>query len=166
MRRASLPAALLFTALVGSAGCAPRSPAEQADVAQAALSQGDFATARAAAQAALSSRAVAGDKALTWKLERIGLEAAAGEGKGADVLAGVDRLAADFPTQMTAELYAKLGNRLADGGDALGALDLVDAGKRRFPEQATAFDGLIESLKDKAEGDSAVMDKLRSLGYL
>jgi hypothetical protein len=168
MRSASQPLAVamsLALALSGG-GCGAPSPAEQADSAQAALSQGDFATARAKARSALATQGVAADKALAWKLERIGLEAAAGEGKGAEVCAAVDRLAGSFPAQVNAELYAKLCNRLADGGDPPGALDLADAGKQRFPDHAAAFDSLIQSLKDKAGSNSELADKLRSMGYL
>ncbi|MHC5209134.1 MAG: hypothetical protein ACYTG2_00265 [Planctomycetota bacterium] len=168
MRRAPLPLplALCFSVLLLCGGCGSSNPSEEADAAQAALSQGDFATARAKAKSALAAEGVADDKALTWKLERIGLEAAAGEGKGAEVLSAVDRLSGSFAAQVNAELYAKLGNRLADGGDPAGALDVADAGKQRFPEQAAAFDALIESLKTKASSNSELADKLKSMGYL
>jgi hypothetical protein len=168
MCRASLPVALVLSVatVLASAACGSASPAEQADAAQAALSKGDFATARSTARSALAAEGVAGDKALSWKLERIGLEAAAGEGKGPEVMEGVDRLAGSYPAQVNAELYAKLGNRLADGGDPLGAVDLADAGKHRFPEHAAAFDSLIRSLQAKAETNSELADKLKAMGYL
>jgi hypothetical protein len=69
---------------------------------------------------------------------------------------------------VNAELYAKLGNRLADGGDASGALDVADAGKQRFEGQAAAFDSLIAAIKAKAEadGDSELSNKLKAMGYL
>jgi hypothetical protein len=147
--------------------CGAQSPEEAAQAAQTALGAGRYAEAQATAEEALAAEGVAEDAALSWKLERVRVEALAGQGQGGAVLVELTRLSGTYVGQVTAEFHAKLGGMLNKAGDPLGALDVAEAGKQRFPDKATAFDGLIANLKAAAEaGDSAVAEKLRALGYL
>ena len=155
--------AALALALLGACGGA--SPQKSAEEAQVALSKGNYAEAQQLAERGL--KAEGATKSDSWTLERLRLEAIAAQGKSADVTAGLAKLTASYPDKVNAELYAKLGLGLADAGKGVESLELVEAGKKKFPDKATAFDGLVENLKARAAaGDDALTAQLRQLGYL
>jgi len=162
--------ALAAFALASLAACSGSAadPKALATEAGAALSKGDFATAQAKAEQGLTVEGVSADKPTAWTLERIRLEALAGKGEVTAVLTGLAKLAADFGTQVNADLYAKLGKLVADAGKLTEAIDIVEAGKKAFPDKVAAFDGLVASIKEAAAagGDSAAVEKLKALGYL
>jgi len=162
-----LTARLSSMALLLLIGCGASDPAGLADQAQTSLNAGDYAATVKAADAGLA--ALDGtDPALGWRLERLRLDALAASGDGAATLAALKRLAEAYPKQVTADTYAKAGGALNDAGAHTEAIDVVEAGKARFPQQTAAYDKLIAAITKAVEegGDSAAMNKLRQLGYL
>ena len=148
------------------AACGGKSPSECCDAADAALKKGSFAEAQSRAEEGLALGGA--DAATAWKLERIKLEALAGNGDLAGLLAGLTAAATNYPGKADDQLYAKLGTALADAGKLVEAIELVEAGKQAFPEKAKSFDGLVASIKKAAEkgGDNAAVERLRQLGYM
>jgi predicted Zn-dependent protease len=128
----------------------------------AALDAGDAAKALDLAEQGLA--AAAGDKAATWRLESVKLDALARQGKGKDVAAGLDRLAAgDFGAQVTAALHVALADKAASAGDGEGAVYILAAGDKRFPDDAGIDQALAKAQKGAGSG---VTDALAALGYL
>jgi len=157
---------ILWTPLIGLLfliGCSP-DPEQLKDEAQQALSVGDFSQA-----GEISTRALAqvpeSDKRLIWSLERIRLEALARDSQAAEALETLERLATGYPARANAPLYLAIASYLQEAGDASGAIDILVAGDKRFPEESEKFEAQIKELQ--ASGlDPAEIDRLRSLGYL
>jgi len=158
--------AIFLTPVIGLLfliGCAP-DPEQMKIEAQQALSVGDFSQARE-----ISTRALAqvpeSEKRLTWSLERIRLEALARDNQAAEAGETLERLAAEYPEQAGASLYLAIASYIKDAGDASGAIDILVAGDKRFPEDSEKFKAQIHQLQ--AGGlDPAEIERLRSLGYL
>ena len=158
--------AILLTPLVGLLfliGCSP-DPEQLKDEAQQALSVGDFSQA-----GEISARALAqvpeSDKRLIWSLERIRLEALARDNQAAEALESLERLVTEYPAQADASLYLAIASYLQGAGGASGAVDILVAGDKRFPEESEKFEAQIQELQ--AGGlDPAEIERLRSLGYL
>ncbi len=162
----SLRPLALVLALFGAAGCGTPSGADQAQAAQDALAAGKYADALAAAEAGLATEESKADKALAFRLERARVDACAGLGDAQAVLTHITTLGRNYPAQVSAELYARLGNSLMDAQQPIGALEVVDAGRKKYPEAEAAFDELIATLKDRAAaGDNELLDRLKSMGY-
>lgn len=156
-------AVLVLTLL---SACGGKSPADCCAAADEALKKGSYAEAQSRAEEGLALNGT--DAGTNWKLERIRLEALAGKGELAQVLAGLTAAAAKHPGMVDDQLYAKLGTALADAGKLVEAIELVEAGKQAFPEKAKSFDGLVASIKKAAQegGDNAAVERLKQLGYL
>jgi hypothetical protein len=164
MRRLALVAALSLLA-----ACSEPTPLELSQKADASLRAGNYDQARKEAEDGL--KATEGQdipRNVLWTLERVRIEALASGGHLAEVLTSLTRLDAPYEDLLTADFYAKLGTELAQAGDSLEALELVELGKQKFPEMAAAFDGLVEDIKKKAEAsdDPELTAKLKQLGYL
>jgi len=163
MRRQTL-AALALCLLAACGGPKPQELSEKADK---ALRDGKPAEAQTLAeQGQEAMKGLPADRGLSWQLERVRLEALASQGKNAELLAGLTTDSVAYADQVKPEFYAKLGRELADAGKAVEALELVEVGKKKFPDKAQAFDDLIAQLKNKAQGDDALTAKLKQLGYL
>lgn len=72
------------------------------------------------------------------------------------------------PTRFQADDFATVGNRLAQAGAPLEAIDVVDAGLKEFgygqhPRLAKVIDDIERRAAES--GDTATRDKLKSLGY-
>ena len=158
--------AILLTpviALLFLIGCGP-DPEQMKTEAQQALSVGNFSQAREISTRALE-QVPDSDKRLTWSLERIRLEALARESQAAEAGQTLERLAAEYPEQAGASLYLAIASYIKDAGDAGGAIDILVAGDKRFPEESEKFEAQIRELQ--AVGlDPAEIERLRSLGYL
>jgi hypothetical protein len=102
-------------------------------------------------------------KSKAWRFESARLNALAAGGKGADVKSSLDRLAGSYDKQLTAALYLSLAEKVRAGGDGPGYADLLDAGKKKFPADAT-FQTKIDEMKNSA--DPAEVERLKALGYL
>jgi len=159
VRTAAFALAALFAAACASG---PDVEALQKGVDDAVAAK-DFGGAVTKADEALKQEAIAKDPAKAWRFESAKLNAQASGGKGADVKAGLERLAGPYPKQITSSLYLSLADKLRAANDGPGYADLLDAGKKKFPEEA-AFASKIEELKTSA--DPAEIERLKALGYL
>lgn len=145
--------------------CGP-SPADYRNQAQSALDAGDYAQAVGTADEGLVAAAEAGDRKLVWALERIRLEALARQGEGEQVTAHLERVAGEFAAQVNASLYLALAKYVKDAGSLDGALSILAAGDKRFPDQSSTFVAAIEEIKAAPAVDDATIERLKQLGYL
>ena len=148
------------------AGCGGKSAADYQRDAQAALDARDTEKAIQVSEEGLAQDAVKKDAPAAWRLEQIRLEALAQAGKGAQVKTELDRLATAYPKQMNASLYRSLADKAKGGGDTAGAIEILTAGDKRFPDEHATFADAITALKNAGELDPGQVERLRSLGYL
>lgn len=159
--------AILLTPLLGLAfliGCGPDLE-KMKDDAQHALSVGNFSQSREISTRALE-RLPESEKRLAWSLERIRLEALAREGRAGEALETLERLAAEYPGQANASLHLAIASYVKDAGDSGGAIDILIAGDKRFPEDSEEFEAQIQELHQAGSMDPAEIERLKSLGYL
>jgi hypothetical protein len=150
--------ALLALLLLLSCSGGPEAKLEDA---RAKLAAGDFAAAAAAAGEGLAAGA---EGAVAWRLELAALEAEARGGKGDEALARLERLAGGpFAAQAGGSLYVQAAGQLRESGDASGAVDVLDSGAKRFPQDADIARAIEQA---KASGSDAELERLRSLGYV
>jgi hypothetical protein len=135
-------------------------PADQLEKARAHLASGDHAAAAAAASQGLAAGA---EGATAWRLELAALEGEARGGKTDEVLARLERLGQAWSGQVTGPLYVQTAGQVKEAGDAAGAIRVLDAGARRFPEDADLARAIAQL---RATGTDAELDQLRSLGYV
>ncbi|MFN7143370.1 MAG: hypothetical protein ACK4YP_06305 [Myxococcota bacterium] len=155
-------ASLILGAIL--AGCAGGpNPEELQKGVESAIQAKDYAGAVAKADEALKSEAIAKDAAKAWRFESLKLQALAEGGKGADVLASLERLGATNDKQLTPALYRSLAEKLRAAKDTQGANDVLVAGDKKFPEDPS-FKKAIEELNSAA--DPAEIERLKALGYL
>lgn len=160
--RSLLATIALFVGLSGGlAACAP-SLDDQIKQAQASLDAGDGPAAEKAAATALKDAKAPKD---AWRLELIRAQGLAQQGKGADVLTHVERLAGAYPKNVTAPLYRDLADKLRASKDTAGAIELLAAGDARFPAEHQSFVDAIAALKE-AGVDPEELERLKALGYL
>ena len=143
--------------------CGGPSAASLQQEAEAALAAKDYPTALAKVDAALALADVSADKAQSWRFESLRLDAFASGGQGAEVKAALERLSAAYDAQLTAALYRSLADKLRAAGDGTGAVDVLDAGAKKFPNDPS-FAAAIDDLKKSA--DPAEIERLKALGYL
>ena len=146
----------MFTLLTACGG-GPEAKLEQA---KDALAKGAYDDALTAAAAGISGGA---EGAVAWRPELASLEAEARGGKAPAVQARLERLASTKPEQVPASLYVQSAGQLKDGGDAVGAISVLDAGAKRFPTDSNLTRAIEQA---KASGSAAELEHLRSLGYL
>ena len=152
--------ALVFLLACGGGG--PSTEDLQKGV-EAAVQAKDYVGAVTKADEALKVDAVAKDPAKAWRFESMRLSALADGGKGADVMTALTRLSGAYDKQLTAALYQSLADKLRAAGDGEGAVNVLDAGKKKFPADPS-FEAAIEALKSSA--DPAEIERLKALGYL
>jgi len=157
---------LIVVLLATVSGCGGKTAADYQKEAQAALDGRDSAKAVQLADAGLATEAVRKDPPAAWRLEQIRLDALAQGGKGAQVATDLDRIAQAYPKQVTAALYRSLADRARGAGDSAGAIEILTAGDKRFPDEHTTFADAITALKNAGELDPNQVEKLKSLGYL
>lgn len=150
----------LFCALAGALAACGATPEGQLEKARSALSGGDYAAATEAADQGLAAGA---EGAVAWRLELTALEGDARRARTAEVLARLERLAGAWTEQVTGALYVQTAGQVKEGGDAQGAIGVLDAGAKRFPEDAD-ITRAIEQLE--ASGTDEEIERLRSLGYV
>lgn len=144
------------------AGCAGKSAADYQKEAQTALDGGEQDKALQLADEGLK---VAGDdKAVAWRLEQVRLDAIAKGAGGGALVADLERLRAAYPAQVTPALYRSIADKLVAGDNKSGAIDVLAAGDKTFPGDATFVTAINEL---NASGVSAEeVEKLKALGYL
>jgi hypothetical protein len=153
----SRSAVLLVLWMLVACGSGPEAQLEQA---RAQLAAGDYAAAAATASAGLAAGA---EGATAWRLELAALEGEARGGKSADATARLERLAGAWSAQVGGTLYVQTAGQVKEAGDAAGAIGVLDAGARRFPDDPD-ITRAIEQLK--TTGTDAEIERLRSLGYV
>lgn len=152
----------LILVLALLAACGP-SLEDQENKARTALNARDWAAATAAADEALANPKA--DDAAGWRLNQIKLDAAASSGKGSETSILIEALASKYPAQVKAPLYRSLADKSKAAGDNMGAIDILAAGDKRFPEEHDQFVAAIDALKNASQ-DPAEIEKLKALGYI
>jgi hypothetical protein len=152
-RATALPLLCLLAACGGGAE-------QRLEEARERLAAGDYA---AAATAATEGLAAGAEGATAWRLELVALEGEARSGRAAEAQARLERLAEASPAQVSGTLYVQTAGQLKEGGDAPGAIGVLDAGARRYPEDADITRAIELA---KATGSDAERERLRSLGYV
>lgn len=139
-----------------------KTPAAYQEEAQDALDGGN---ADHALQLALAGLEVAGgDRAVSWRLEQVSLDARATGGRGREIPAELIRLRALYPTEVTPQLYLSLAARLGTAGDP-AQVDVLDAGKDVFPSEP-GFQEAIDQLQVTGSVAPGAVERLKALGYL
>jgi hypothetical protein len=135
---------------------------ESLDQSRQALAESRYADAIADADAGLADVT---DEVTAWGLELVKLEALARDGQGDETLAQIEALASARPQNMPAAQYSATADQLKSAGQGVAAIQLLDLGLKRFPEDAT-LTALIEEAKAAPDADSDELEMLRSLGYI
>ncbi len=146
---------------IALAGCG-ESARDFLDTASSELAAGSHDAAIAAADAGL---AASDDVVLTWRLELVKLEALARAGRGDETLAQLEKLAKERPEQVPADQYAATADQLRAAEQGGAAIQALDQGLKRFPED-TELLGQIEAAKAAPAPGSEELEMLRSLGYV
>lgn len=157
------PFFLLLSALSALllAGCAESARDSLGDARQA-LAESRYDDAIATADAGL---AAGGDEVTAWGLELVRLEALARGGRGDDTLVQLEKLAGKRPEQVPPSQYSASADQLRTAEQAAAAIQVLDLGLKRFPEDATLL-ALIEEAKQAPAAGSDELEMLRSLGYV
>jgi len=100
-----------------------------------------------------------------WGLELVKLEALARAGRGDDALAQLEKLAQQRPEQVPADQYAATADQLRAAEQGAAAIQALDLGLQRFPEDAQLL-AQIEAAKSAPAPGSEELEMLRSLGYV
>ena len=146
-------------------GCAP-SASDLQTQATAALSSMQYDKALELSEQALALGGAQADAVLAWQLQQVRLEAMARKGQGSQVKTTLDQLSGRYPAQVGSTHYLTMGTLVQQAGDTTGAIDLFAEGDKRFPDESAAFKTAIDAIKNKADSDSAEIEKLKALGYL
>jgi predicted Zn-dependent protease len=154
MFRIAVPALVLMLVACGV------SPEDQLDQARAQLAAGAYAEAAATASQGLAAGA---EGSTAWRLELAALEGEARGGKTPEVLARLDRLGEAWSAQVTGPLYVQTAGQVKEGGDAAGAIRVLDAGAKRFPKDPDIARAIAQL---KVTGTADEIERLRSLGYV
>ena len=152
-------ACLLLMALL-AAGCGS-SAHDHLAAARQGLADAAYADALAAAEAGL---AAAPDAATAWGLELVKLESLARAGHGEAARAQLNALAAAHPDRMPVTQYSATAHQLRAAGAKPEAIQVLDAGIQRFPDDAMLV--RLIGAADSEGMESAELDMLRSLGYV
>ncbi len=146
-----------------SLGCGEKAT-DVKEAAQAALDAADYPTAVLQADKAIGM--AVDDKALVWQAQQIKLQALARSGDGAQASALLEQLAGEYAVQVKSPLYMSVANELKKAGQTSAAIDVLDAGKKRFADEGEKFLAAIQELQTTVELDPAEIEKLKALGYL
>ncbi len=151
---------LALASLLSLTACSGASPDAQIQTAQDAIASGDYDKAVAAADEGLG---MSPDAKARWRLEFAKLEALARKGDGKATLGAIEALAAAEGTTVKSSHYVSTADQLKGGGDAAGAIAVLDAGLKRWPDDADLTKAIEQS---KASGGEDELEALKSLGYL
>ena len=132
------------------------------DAARKSLAETHYAEAIAAADAGLARSP---ERVTSWGLEQVKLEALARAGRGDETLAQLARLTNDWPDNVKADQFAATADQLKGAGQGPAAIQVLDLGLKRFPDDA-GLRGQIEKAKSASAPGSAELERLKSLGYI
>jgi len=162
MRLLPVAAITLVAFLSGSlAGCG-ESARDSLTAARTALSDANYDEAIGAAEAGL---ALGADEITAWGLELVKLEALARAGRPEETLAQLASLATQRPEQVPADQYAATADQLRAAEQAGAAVQVLDQGLQRFPDDEELL-AQIEAAKAAPAPGSDELEMLKSLGYL
>jgi len=150
----------LLLALLLGLGCSPTAHDYLADARQG-LSDASYDDAIAAADASL---AAGPDEQTEWGLEMVKLEALARAGYGDEATSQLSTLENTWPDRVPATQYAATSGQLRAAGKGPEAIQIIDYGLQRFPNDPTLT--RLLGLGDQEGLGSAELDMLRSLGYV
>jgi predicted Zn-dependent protease len=137
-----------------------KSASDHLEAARKDLDQGQFDPAIQDAEHGLQADP---DDRTEWGLQLALLEAYARAGQAADTKQKLDELAAEHPDRIQPSDYSGSAQRLKDAGKGGESIEILDAGHKRFPEDAT----ISKMIREAAEaGDPAALERLKSLGYI
>jgi hypothetical protein len=152
-------AAVLAVALLAACGESARQSLESA---RKSLAETAYPEAIAAADAGLAREP---DSVTSWGLELVKLEALARSGRGDETVAQLDKLTAGWPDNMLAEQFAATADQLRAAGQGGAAIQALDLGLKRFP-QDPALLAQIERAKQAPAPGSDELKMLETLGYI
>ena len=75
------------------------------------------------------------------------------------------QLAKDRPDDVSAKDYSYMGGQMASAAVWSPAIDVLDAGHKRFGKEEPTLEKLLDQIKIEAESNPEVMEKLKGLGY-
>ena len=137
-----------------------KSASDHLEAARKDLDQGQFDPAIQDAEHGLQADP---DDKTEWGLQLALLEAYARAGKAAETKQKLEELAAEHPDRIKSSDYSGSAQQLKDAGKAPEAIEVLDAGHKRFPDDST-ITGELE--KSKQTTDPAALERLKSLGYI
>ena len=152
---------LLILALVTVLCACEKASTEHLADARQALSAASFDEAIASAEAGLAGGP---NEVTTWGLELVVLEAHARAGNGEATKAQLVALAAAYPARISAIDYSGTAQLLQAADQKPAAIELLDLGVKRFPEDPVLARMIEESVATGS--DPAELEMLRSLGYI
>jgi hypothetical protein len=129
--------------------------------ARSSLASASYDDAVAAADAGL---AASPSKTDTWGLELVKLEAYARGGNGESAKQQLIVLAGKYSAQLTATDYSATAQQLQQADNGPAAIEVLDLGKKRFPD-----DPQIDKMNNdsvSAEASPEELEMLKSLGYI
>ncbi len=103
--------------------------------------------------------------ATSWGLELVKLEAHARAGHGENAKLQLSQLARQHPDRIPASEYFATAHQLKMAGQGPAAIEVLDLGMRRFPDNAV-LNGMIGATSEAADVSPSELEMLKSLGYL
>ena len=153
---------LLGVLVLVAALCACEKASQQhLSEARQALGAASFAEAVASAEAGLS---LDSDAVTTWGLEVVILEAHARAGNGEETKSQLVELATSYPERISAIDYSGTAQLLQSADQKPAAIEVLDLGVKRFPEDAVLKRMIEESVASGSDPEE--LEMLRSLGYI
>jgi tetratricopeptide (TPR) repeat protein len=143
------------------AACA-ESARDSLDRARKELAETRYSEAIAAADEGLAR---APDEITGWGLEIVKAEALARSGRGPETVAQLEKLVAQWPDNMLAEQYAASADQLRAAGQGAAAIQVLDLGLKRFPNDPELLEQIEQAKAAPAPG-SDELKMLESLGYI
>jgi len=158
----SSSAKLLLLVIVVTALCAcEKSSYDHLADARSELDSGAFDASIAAAQTGLESGP---SKTDAWGLELVMLEAYARGGNGEGAKQQLVKLAGLYPQQLSATDYSGTAQQLQAAGQGPAAIEVLDLGKKRFPDNEMIDKMIADSVN--ADSSPEELELLKSLGYI
>ncbi|MBT3222264.1 MAG: hypothetical protein HN348_24595 [Proteobacteria bacterium] len=143
------------------AACGGATAEDHLKKAEDQLSSGAFDKAAAAAADGLATNP--GKETIKWRLEFAQLEAQARGGDATAASATLERLAGADGTKIKGSHYVSTADQLKGAGQAAAAIELLDKGVKRFPDDADIAKAIDQA---KSSGEADELEALKSLGYL
>ena len=129
--------------------------------AREALAASAYADAITAAEAGLTGKP---DEVTLWGLELVVLEAQARAGNTEQTQGQLAKLAASYPQRISAADYSSTAQLLQAADQKPGAIEVLDMGVKRFPQDTVLTQMIAESVA--TGNDPEELQMLRSLGYI